>query len=639
MRKGDPNLGNTIRQRCQDYKDYMDNSGVNDIMRISYAMYYNAINDNPIWNRFGISNNRKNYIYSPANVYKNIGKNFLNIIYSKSPTQRARAQNTDPRVSDKIDIYNSLLEYDYNKKGLDKLGYNSGETSWIFGTSFMFVEWDFYKGKDMNIDDEDGQRVFSGDWTCDVYSPFDVYIDPTKKKWEDVESFIIRQKVNKFVLASKYPQFDSEIIHCDNRDWVDTDTFTLDYESFSEDIFIYKYVHKPMPGFRNEDYDLEDGRYITVLSDGTVIEDEPNWYGQLNIFPLSFNKRLYSVYGDSDAFDLLPLQKLLNVSMSCVATKVTAFGIDKIVIPNTGTVAIEDLASGLKAIKMPPNQPAPTLLNLMGDIQQHLALMPFVEKMMEGISAMSSVVRGDPGSIKAGVSLSIIEQKAIQYTNNAQKNGFQQLNDVSNFILTLRKKYSRYGDLVPIVGEDKKFKLERFTQEDFNSLESVILEPVDSISNSIATKEMTADKLSGMGITPEEYVTFKKTGRLERQLDDTFEELNAIQFENVAIKDGNVPMVVRSDNDDLHIAKHRAATQDIDARTNPRILWAYDQHIKMHEDNKVTKAQHQATIQNILQTVMAPPLPQQAGQGMLPPAGEQPLPEDKGLRAKQQPMQ
>ena len=187
--------------------------------------------------------------------------------------------------------------------------------------------------------------------------------------------------------------------------------------------------------------------------------------------------------------------------MSCVATKVTAFGIDKIVIPNTGTVAIEDLASGLKAIKMPPNQPPPTLLNLMGDIQQHLALMPFVEKMMEGISAMSSVVRGDPGSIKAGVSLSIIEQKAIQYTNNAQKNGFQQLNDVSNFILTLRKKYSRYGDLVPIVGEDKKFKLERFTQEDFNSLESVILEPVDSISNSIATKEMTADKLSGMGIT------------------------------------------------------------------------------------------------------------------------------------------
>ena len=90
--------------------------------------------------------------------------------------------------------------------------------------------------------------------------------------------------------------------------------------------------------------------------------------------------------------------------------------------------------------------------------------------------------------------------------------------------------------------------------------------------------------------------------------------MNAIQFENVAIKDGNVPMVVRSDNDDLHIAKHRAATQDIDARTNPRILWAYDQHIKMHEDNKVTKAQHQATIQNILQTVMAPPLPQQAGQ-------------------------
>ena len=582
---------------------------------------------------------RRDYIYSPVNIYKNIGKNFLNIIYSKSPSQRARAQNSDPKVTDKIEIYNSLVEYDYSKKGLDKLGYDSGEVAWIFGTSFMFVEWDFYKGDDKKIDDENGQRVFSGDWTCEVFSPFDVYIDPTKKRWEDVESVIVRQKINKYVLASRYPQFQDEIINCNSEDWADNTTFTLDFESFSDDVFIYKYIHKPMPGLRNEDYDMEDGRYVTVLSDGTVIEDEPNWYGQLNVFPLAFNKRLYSVYGDSDAFDLLPLQKLLNVAMSCVSTKVTAFGIDKIVIPNSGQVAIEDLASGLKAIKMPPNQPPPTILNLMGDIQQLLSLMPFIEKMMEGISAMNNVIRGNPEGIKAGVSLSIIEQKAIQYVNNAQKNAFQQLNDITNFILQLRKKYSRYGDLVPIVGEDKKFKLQRFTQEDYNTLESIVLEPVDSVSNSIATKQLMADKLAQMGSAPEEYVTFMKTGRYERMIDDTFDELNEIQLENEEIKKGAIPLVSRSDNDDLHIQKHRRAIQDPDARRNPDILNAYNEHIRMHEENQVTKAQHQATLQNTLQTVAAPPLPQQPGQGALPPAGEEPIPDDKGLRAEPPPMQ
>ena len=51
MRKGDPNLGNAIRQRCQDYKDYMDSSGIMDLMRMSYALYYNAINEPPVWNR------------------------------------------------------------------------------------------------------------------------------------------------------------------------------------------------------------------------------------------------------------------------------------------------------------------------------------------------------------------------------------------------------------------------------------------------------------------------------------------------------------------------------------------------------------------------------------------------------------
>lgn len=619
--QNDDQIGANCKQIAQYHKDYVANNGMSDLWLMSYCMYYNAVNNSPVFNRIGANFNRRDYIYSPFNVYKNIGKNFLNMIYSATPVQKARTANTDPNVIDKIEIYNSLLEYDYTKKGLGEQAFECGETAWIFASSFAFVEWDFNKGKDLKFDDDKGQRVFTGDWSMDVLTPFDIAFDPTKSRWEDVESVIVRQKKNKYVLASQYPEFEEDILACDARDWVDNPTFNLDFDSFTDDIYIYKYIHKPMPGLKNKDYDLKNGRYVTILSSGVVIEDEKNYYEKINVFPLTFSKKRYSVYGDTDAFDMLPIQKLMNVAGSCMTTRVTAFGIDKIVIPNQGKVAFEDLAGGLKGLKMPGNQQKPDILNFMGDLRPFMDAMKFAESMMEGISGMNQVIRGNPEGLKSGVAISNIEQKAIQYINNAQKNAFKQQAEISNFILELRQKYSIYGDLVPIVGEDKKFKLERFAQSDANLIDSIYLEPVDSVTVSFATRNMMSEKLAQMGINPEEYVTFLKTGRYDRMIDDEFDELNNIQLENEKIKKGEVPLVIRSDNDELHIKKHRKPLQDPDARNNPKIVDAYNEHIRMHEENMVTKAQHQATLQNLLQTSSAPPMPQSDEEATLPPPG------------------
>lgn len=609
-------LGDRAKQKCEYWKSYTESCGISDLWRLSFSVYYNAINDQSIGNRLALYYNRRDYIYSPVNIYKNIGKNFLNIIYSKVPVMRAKAANTDPRVQDQIELYNALIEYDYTKKELDKDAYDGGEIAWIFGLSFAFIEWTKTKGKFIGYVNEQGQLgpdakggkpIHGGEWELTNLSPFDIVIDPTKSKWDDQMDMVVRVKVNKFALAAQYKEFEEDILACDLKDWVDTPTFLYDYCDCSDDIFIYKYIHKPVPGLYNDDFDLSQGRYSIILPTGIVIEDNINEYGQLNAFPLAFNKKLYTSYGDSDAFDLLPIQKLYNVVNSCIATTVTAFGIDKIVIPNTGSVGFEELASGLKAIKMPPNMPEPKVLSLMGDITSKANLLPILERQMEGISAMNQVVRGDPEGLKSGVQTSIIEAKAIQYVNNAQKQAFKQMSDVANFVLKLRQENQLIEDMVPIVGEDKKFKLLRFNKDNINLLDSIYMEPVDPLTNSIATRTMMADKLTQMGAAPEEYVTFMKTGRFDRMIDDTFDELTTIQMENESLKKGMVPLIAISDNDALHIKKHGAVLQDPDSRKDPMIMNAYNEHVRQHEDSQITKAQHQASLQMALQMATMPP--------------------------------
>lgn len=633
-------LGVNVKHKCEAWRSYTESNGMSDLWRLSFSVYYNAINDQSIGNRLALYYNRRDYIYSPVNIYKNIGKNFLNILYSKVPVMRAKAANTDPKVQDQIEIYNALIEYDYTKNELDKDAYDGGEIAWIFGLSFAFIEWNKYKGKFMGYvgqngqlgpDPKSGKPVHGGQWELTNLSPFDVAIDPTKSKWDDQLDMVVRLKVNKFQLASQYKEFEDDILACHLKDWVDTPTFLYDYIDCSDDIFVYKYIHKAVPGLYNDDFDLSQGRYATILQNGVVIDDGPNDYDQLNIFPLAFNKKLYSTYGDSDAFDLLPIQKLYNVVSSCIATTITAFGIDKIVIPNTGSVGFEDLASGLKAIKMPPNMPEPKVLSLMGDVGSKAKLLPILERQMEGISAMNQVVRGDPEGLKSGVQTSIIEAKAIQYVNNAQKNAFKQMSDIANFILKLRQKRQMIEDIVPIIGEDKKFKMLRFSKDNIDLLDSIYMEPVDPLTNSIATRQMMADKLSQMGASPEEYVVFMKTGRYDRMIDDTFDELTTIQMENEKMRKGDVPFIAISDNDELHIKKHRAVLQDPDSRMDVKIVNAYNAHIKLHEDNQVTKARHQATLRMALQTATMPPQPPMNGppgppNGPMPP-GPPPLPQ------------
>jgi hypothetical protein len=89
------------------------------------------------------------------------------------------------------------------------------------------------------------------------------------------------------------------------------------------------------------------------------------------------------------------------------------------------------------------------------------------------------------------------------------------------------------------------------------------------------------------------------------------------------------PPVIRWDNDDIHMGEHPSVACAPAVRRNGLVTRIVMAHMRMHEDNKVVKAQQaameaakaQLAAQTAVQQLMGPMMPQP---GMAPPQGAPP---------------
>jgi hypothetical protein len=91
-----------------------------------------------------------------------------------------------------------------------------------------------------------------------------------------------------------------------------------------------------------------------------------------------------------------------------------------------------------------------------------------------------------------------------------------------------------------------------------------------------------------------------------------------------------LPPVLRTDNDDLHIAEHSGLAANPSTRRNSLVTLIIMAHIEAHEANRVTKAQKQLLDQMAVQSVVPVPvmpqgqLAQQQGPSQPPPQASAP---------------
>ena len=591
--------------KCISYLEAKSNAWYNNIqtnrylekMLTSWAYYYGQFYDESHQISFGGESGE--LVNFPIAHFGNIGRHVLNTVTGSRPSFQCRAVNTDRKSMLQASLGNSILNYYMREARYERKLKKAAEYSIIMGTGYILTEWNSTKGglaAEIPIDeeliasydednrplDEEGNLleptpVFKGDIESRALSPLDVVFDFTKDDPELNDWYLVRTFMNKFDLAAKYPEYAEELTK------IGTNAGTkkrISLSPFDEscDIPVYQFFHRSTEA-------LPKGRYLFYVNADIVLDDIDLPYPQLPIQRIAPYDILGSSFGYTTMFDLIPIQDAINSVYSTILTNHHAFGVQNILNPIGNNVKFTQVSGGLNWIEYDKEYGSPEPLQLTKSSPESYNLIGTLEKVMETVSGINSVARGNPEpSLKSGTALALIQAQALQFMSGLQQNYIQLLEDSGTFIINLLKEFADEPRVIAIAGISNTNRMQQFNNEDIVSINRVVVDVGNALMQSHAGRWQVAENLIQMGLikTPEKVLEILNTGNLENVTKGTTDELDVIRAENEALLTGNPVIAISIDHHAMHIREHRDVLSDPVLRQDADLVQRTLAHIQEH---------------------------------------------------------
>lgn len=631
-------IGEELNTKVEGYYDHLNINGYTNLWQKVQAQYYRGYYNNGSIVPYGSVGEKK--ILS-VNHFRNLLEHIKVLTTNERPVFQPRAINNDYKSYVQTKFAGTLLDYYMKQKGLEDVIDAAVDFSLIGGEGIVMEEWDKNKGKivgemeaevseeeeeneEFEIEeDEEGNIVSNvkreGDAVFHAYHPIDVVRDWNKDNSEDNTWYIVRKRINKFELASKYPKKRDDIISASTsvNEYAKESTLDVfDQKRFEDGDQIYSYV------FRHDRTSaIPNGRQVEFLEDGTVLFDGDLPYEDIGIYSMMFANKRGSNFGYTIAYDLLPLQKAVDMLDSTIVSNQNAFGTQNILIKKGSGVQVSTLSDGLRGIEYHgENPPAP--LKLLSTPTEIFNYKNDLIQQMETISGVNSVSRGNPeASLKSGAALALVQSMAIQFNSGLQHAYSQALERIGTGLVSILRDYAQAPRVALVAGIGSKSYLKEFTGDDLNQVDRVIVEVGNPLSKTISGKLSIADTLVERGLisTPEQYIQVLETGRLEPIIESESMELMSIRSENEVLANPELgeerPMVKAffADNHSLHIREHSGIIASVEARNDAEMVTRVASHIQEHI--MLLKTTDPAFLmlngQQPLAPMIAPPVPNQ----------------------------
>ncbi len=623
------------------------NVGYFQKIRSSWEAYYGVYYNNS--HSIGFAGEQGELVNIAINHFRNIGEHTVRMICANRPTFQARASNTDAKSQIQTNLANGLLEYYMREKKLERVLKTAVEQAVVLSAGYVKMEWDATSGKiydyirfekpdpitgEMTAElDETGEArkpipVYEGDVKFSNLSPLDVVFDSNKESAYDHDWVLTRSTRNKFDLAEQFPELREEIVGVVTKNTPGTDR--VKFTSFDDtyDIPVYEFYHKRTPA-------VPEGRYCLYLSQEVVLTDSPLPYRNLPIYRISPSDVMGTAYGYTIMFDLLPIQEALNSVHSAVMTNINAGAVSNIINPRGNGVTLNQVEGGMNWIEYEKQIGPPTVMNLLNTPPEVYNYMEKLEKTMEIISAINSVVRGDPqASLKSGTSLALVQSQALQFISSLQQSYIQLIEDVGTGLINLLRDFASVPRIAAISGVSNRTKIKQFTGDDISEVNRVIVDAGNALANSAAGRTQIASDLIQMGLinTPEQYLSVLNTGKLETMTDGQNNEQILIKDENERLVNNDGPVsALAYDDHSLHLRLHKCVLADSTLRHDPELVMRVNEHIQEHLD--LLRQTDPFTLSIYGQPLPPPPMPGMPGE-IPPPAidgSTTPVPTETGV--------
>lgn len=593
-----------LKRKADDWFNGLENFRYLEKIRKSWHSYHGNFYEDSHSINFG--GERGELTNIAVNHYRNIAENIKTMVTASRPSFQAKAINTDLQSQDQTYLANGLLEYYMRDKRLEVYLKRAAEYAIVMGSGFIKMEWNATSGRiydyiePVPVEDENGEMnmpidpitgeeskgypIYEGDVEFKNLSPFDVVFDGTKETYQEHDWVLTRTFKNKFDLAAKYPESSEKILALKSKS--ELSKYMVSVASFDEtsDVPVYEFYHK-----RTES--MPNGRYVLYLDEDLVLFDSPMPYRKLPVYRISPADVLGTPYGYTSMFDLLPLQDAVNSLYSVVLTNQNSFGVQSILNPKGNDVRINQLDGGMNFIEYNPivgggASGKPEALNLTKTPPEIFNYIQMLEKGMETVSGINSVVRGNPeASLKSGNALALIQSQALQFVSGLQQSYIMLIEDIGTGLIQLLQDFASVPRIAEISGKTNRSKMREFKGSDLSSINRVVVDVGNALAQTAAGRTQMADNLIQMGLitTPEDYLSVIATGRLDVMTEDSVNQNLLIKAENERLVDATSDVIATwLDKHSLHIRHHMGIIADPDIRLDVELVQRVMSHIQEH---------------------------------------------------------
>jgi len=580
-----------LLEKAGNWFNNLDSNGYLDKLREMWAayhgIYYAGFNDG---HKITFGGEQGELANLPINHFRNIAQHMLVMVTATRPTFEARAVNTDYKSQSQTILANGLLDYYMREKKLEKYLQTAVEYAVVLGAGYIKMEWNAMAGPLYDTIEpehdaqgnvvEEGYPIFEGDVVFSNLSPFDVVVDSTKEDTDTHDWIVTRSFKNKFDLAAKYPELEDEIIKMDTKEEYYRFRFnSLGYVE-TDDIPVYELFHRSTES-------MPDGRYLLFLAKDIILMDTVMPYDELPIYRIAPSNILGTPYGYTPMLDLLPIQDAVNSLYSTILSNQNAFGVQNILMPRGTDINPSTLVGGLNLIEYNAQMGKPEALNLTATPREVFEYLGMLERVMETISGISSVSRGNPeSSLKTGTALALVQSMSIQYMSGLQQSYVELIEDVGTGLIKMLQKFASVPRIAMISGKKHRTLMKEFTGEDLNKINRVIVDMGNALARTTAGRVEMAKDMIQMGVItePEQYFNVINTGELDFLTENPQSELLLIKSENEKLIEGEDIPAVFTEQHSLHIKEHKYILSDADLKKDPDLVQRVANHIQQHID-------------------------------------------------------
>lgn len=621
-------LASYLEQKAVNWFTKIINNNHFDKIKASWQAYYGIYyNYN---HTISFSGEQGELANIAVNHFRNIGSHMVQMITATRPAFQAKASNIDSKSQIQTKLANGILDYYMRDKKLDAVFARAAEYAVILSAGYVKMDWDATGGQiydyikpmkynqdtdkmepelDAEGNELEGVPVYEGDVVFRNLSPFDVVFDSSKETADNHDWVLTRCFKNKYDMIAKYPLLADQIRDVSPSAYEGSNRIMFAAFDSTQEIPVYEFYHRRTPA-------LPQGRYQVYLTPTVVLEDHPIPYRELPVYRVSPGDVMGTPYGYTIMFDMLPLQEALNTVHSTALTNIAAHGVQNILNPRGNGVTIEEVEGGMNWIDYDKELGPPTLLNLLGTAPEIYNYMGTLERSMEIISAINSVVRGDPqASLKSGTSLALVQSQAIQFVSTLQHSYTSLIENVGTGLINLLRDFAAVPRIAAICGISNKSEMVEFKGTDISLVNRVIVDSGNPLAQTSAGRTSIAQDLLQMGLitTAQEYLTVLATGKIESMTDGQVNDMIFINEENERLLNGDGPVTAISIDSHLqHLQQHRMILSDTSLRHDPQLLQRVMQHIDEHMS--LLKNTDPDMLKVFNQPSFAPPAPPALGQ-------------------------